>query len=98
MSDAEKAMGYQPGWPARILSPPAMVVVAVALALPYLIGHLLGWREYTSFVCGTLPANDMQLLLGMVYIVSHFTFVLAVPVLVLGAAIFALLQRVAGKW
>ena len=97
MSDTQKQMGRRRGRLSRILSPSAMLAAAVLLSLPYLVAHLLGWRAYTSFVCGTLPGSDMQLLLAVVYVVSYFTFMLAVPILVLGAAILAFLQRVAGK-
>ena len=71
-----------------------MLIVAVLSAQPYLVGQLLGWREYTSFICGNLPATDTQLALGLIYVVSYLTFVLAVPILALAAAILALLQRV----
>ena len=97
MSDTQKQMGRRRGRLSRILSPSTMLAVAVVLSLPYLVAHLLGWRAYTSFVCGTLPGSDMQLLLAVVYVISYFTFMLAVPILVLGAAILAFLQRVAGK-
>ncbi len=55
-----------------------------------------GWREQTSVLCGQLPkggaAADWALATGLAYALFHFALVLIVPVLILAAGVFALLQ------
>ena len=49
----------------RLVTPAGFLKTAAVLALLYLVFHLLGWREYTSFFSGTLPAGHTgTLLLG----------------------------------
>jgi len=81
---------------ARLISPLAFLAIAAVLAGFYYLLHLLGWREQVGFLSGNLPpGNAMKwpLLQGAVYVVAHFAFVLAVPILVLAAGIFSALLR-----
>ena len=63
----------------------------------FAICHLLGLREYTSVLCGTPPSGwmsrEMGAFFGLLYILLYFAVVLVVPVLVIGAGVFAALQR-----
>ena len=82
--------------PRRIVSPGGFLVMAATLAAMFLVCLVAGWRENTSFLCGTPPAGesaDLAILLGLCYALSYFAFVLLVPILVLAAAIFAVLLR-----
>jgi hypothetical protein len=81
--------------PRNVFSPGGLLSRAVALALLYLVAHLLGFREYTSILCGTLPSGG-AIALGVATIVLHFAFVLVVPVLVLGSAILWGILRLSG--
>lgn len=84
---------------ARFVGPIGFLMLAATLAVVYLSCHLLGWREHVGFLSGTWApgeTGESVLLMGVLYVLSYFGFVLAVPILVLGAAIFRLLLRFAG--
>ena len=84
----------------RLATPVGFLKTAAALALLYLVFHLLGWREYTSFFSGTLPegnAGTLRILLGLFYALAYFGFVLVVPILVMGAAVFAVGLRLGAR-
>ena len=81
----------------RLASPTCFLIIAVALAVSFLVFHLLGWREYTSILSGTTPAGGgggMQFVLGIIYVTAYFAFALASPILVLAGLILAGLLRV----
>ena len=63
------------------------------LAVVYGVAHAAGLREYTSILCGMPPGSGWRSFLGAAYILLYLGFVIVVPILVLGAAIFALLLR-----
>jgi phosphotransferase system glucose/maltose/N-acetylglucosamine-specific IIC component len=71
------------------VSPRGFLVRALLIALAFGVVHALGWREETRFLSGT-PAS---LRLGVFYLFFYFAFVLVAPTLVLGAGIFAVLER-----
>ena len=77
---------------ARLFSPGGFLLRAAVLTALFLAAHLAGLREYTSIICGTSPtgrqADVAAVTLGAAYGVLYFLFVLAVPALVIGAAIF----------
>lgn len=82
--------------PGRIVSPGGLLVSAAVIAGVFVICQLAGWRENTSFLCGTPPAGEstgLAILLGLVYALSYFALVLLVPILVLAGAIFGVLLR-----
>ena len=98
MSDSPQRRSSPPP-PRRIVSPGGLLVMAVTLAAMFLVCLVAGWRENTSFLCGTPPAGesaDLAILLGLCYALSYFAMVLLVPILVLAAAIFAVLLRLSG--
>ncbi|MGA2255125.1 MAG: hypothetical protein ABSG53_10725 [Thermoguttaceae bacterium] len=80
--------------PHRLFTPRGFVWTAVAVGLLYAVCDALGWREYTAFLSGSAPAGeraDLCLVLGIVYAVAHFGFLLGSPTLLLASGIFVLL-------
>lgn len=79
------------------VSPRGFLLRAGLIALLFLLLHAGGLRGCTTFLSGTLPApgirGEILALLGICYAVAWFAFVLASPVLVLAAGLFALLDR-----
>ena len=76
----------------KTCSPLGFLCWAALMAAFFLICHLAGWREQTTFISGTAAeANDpaSSAIKGMVYLISYFAFVLATPILILGAGIFS---------
>ena len=81
---------------APLFSPEGFVVWAAVLSAGFGICHAAGLREYTSAISLTFPEGvtpQTAAALGMAYLVMYFIFVLVVPVLLLGAGVFALLRR-----
>ena len=84
----------------RLVTPVGFLKAAATLAVVYLACHLLGWREHASFLSGTISSDTAGItrtLMGVLYVLAYFSFVLAVPILVLGAGIFAVLLHVLGS-
>ena len=75
------------------ISPWGLVAVAACIAMTYGAGHVLGWREYVSSVFATSAGPSSHIVMGLLYAIAYFGFVLVAPVLVLAAVIFALLSR-----
>ena len=71
---------------------------ALALGVLFLVAHLAGLREYTTFLSGTAANPEAGLrwssFLGMVYIVLYLGFVVAAPILVLTAGLLAVGKRI----
>ena len=76
-----------------LLTPAGLLQRAVLVAAVFWVAHAAGLREYTSILCGMPPDRGWRSFLGAAYIQLYFGFVIVAPVLVLGAAIFALLLR-----
>lgn len=80
-----------------LLSPAGFLVRAAALAAVYWGLHLAGLRDYATVLSGGLPSADaspgVASVLGMLYVLSYFGWVIAVPVLVLASGILAALSR-----
>ncbi len=86
--------------PRSLITPSGFLRVAALVAMVYLVCHWLGWREYASFLSGTGAKGEdgkLPLVLGAVDVVAYLGFVLATPVLVWAAVIFAVLQRLTGR-
>ncbi len=49
--------------------------------------HLLGFRDYTAVLFGTVPHGTVQQVLGMLYVVLYVGFVFLVPVLIIAAVL-----------
>jgi len=86
---------------AKFLTPKDFLLRAAVITAFFLIAHLAGLREYTSFLSGTVASPDMgwqqAAFFGLVYLILYFAFVLLVPILLLAAlvqgAIKSLLDR-----
>ena len=76
---------------AEFLSSKDFLVRAATIAIVFLIAHVAGLREYTSFLSGTLPSSDMgwqqAAFGGLVYLILYFACVLLVPILVIAATV-----------
>jgi hypothetical protein len=86
---------------ADFLGPKDFLLRATAIAVLFLVAHLAGLREYTSFLSGTVPSPDMgwqqAAFGGLVYLILYFAFVLLVPMLVI-AALLQILFRFLMRW
>lgn len=74
---------------AEFLTPKDFLLRAAVIGVFFLVAHLAGLREYTSFLSGTVPSPDMgwqrAAFFGLVYLILYFTFVLLVPILLIAA-------------
>lgn len=82
-------------WPyPPFLSAGDLVLRAAVIAAAYLAVHLAGWREYTTFLSGTMVEAGGSLrwtaFCGLSYLVLHFAWVLGVPILLLAAGLLKL--------
>lgn len=79
---------------ATFMSPKDMVRHAVLIVALYAAVHLLGLREFTTIICGTVasPALGVRLctLLGLGYMALYFGTVVLVPILMIAAALLKL--------
>jgi hypothetical protein len=70
---------------------------AVLISLVFAVCHFLGWRELTTFLSGSTASPDMSIktsgTMGVVYMLTYFGFVLAVPVLLIGAGLVSFFER-----
>jgi hypothetical protein len=84
-------------WRAPLFSARGFLLRAIVIAVLYGVAHLCQLRCYASILSGTAPTGDagahLPALLGCLYVLLHFAFVLAAPVLVLGAGLLALVER-----
>jgi len=67
----------------------------VGAALPILLFvllHVAGGRGAVSLLSGTLPPDELTLLLGLGYALSWFVLVLATPILALAGGLSALVD------
>ena len=81
------------GWRFTLVSPRGFLITAATLAVLFLVAHAAGLRGHASVICGQVPGGSVAIALGTAYVLSYFAWVLVVPVLVIGAGILALLNR-----
>jgi hypothetical protein len=85
----------------EFMSPRDMLQRAAAICGLFLLVHLAGFREYTGILNGTIGSLalgwNLSAFLAGVYIMVYLAFVVLVPVLVLGAAILTVWQRLRQK-
>ncbi len=78
---------------ADLFSPKGLVLRAGGIALLFVICELAGLRQFTTFLSGTPVSTSLGLsgsaVLGMLYIIFYLSFVLLVPILLLGALLLA---------
>lgn len=81
---------------AQFLTPKDFLLRAAVITGFFLIAHLAGLREYTSFLSGTVASPDMgwqqAAFFGLVYLILYFAFVLFVPILLLAAFVQGAVQ------
>ena len=86
--------------PRSLITPSGFLRIAILVAVVYPGCHWLGWWEYASFLSGTGANGEdgkLPLVLGAVYVVAYLGFVLATPIPVVAAGIFAVLLTCHGK-
>jgi hypothetical protein len=81
---------------ARFFTPEDFVLRAGLIAVLFLVAHLAGLREFTSFISARRRGQEwawpIVALLGTAYLLLYFGCILAVPVLLLGAAMLKVVQ------
>jgi hypothetical protein len=85
------------GWGGEFCSTRYFLMRALALGVLFLLAHLAGLREYTTFLSGTAANPEAGLrwssFLGMIYIVLYLGFVVTAPILILAAGLLAVGKR-----
>lgn len=83
--------------PCSIATPAGWVVRAAVVAGLLGVMHLLGWREHTNVLSGTMGlssrADYLPAIAGGLYLLGWFAAVIFVPIALIGAGVFALLLR-----
>jgi hypothetical protein len=78
-------------WRAKFFSPKDFVRRAAVIILLFLAAHFAGFREYTSFLSGTMPSPDtgwkLTIFWGLLYLILYFASVLLAPILLVAAGI-----------
>lgn len=94
-ADVPRGWRAFPGAP--LFSPKGFLVRAALIGIVYLVCHAAGLREHTAFLSGTDATAGAwragSAILGAIYLLSYFAFVLAAPVLVLAAGLLRFLLR-----
>ncbi len=84
-----------------LLTPAGLLARAAWLAAVWLAADLAGLRVHASIICGTLAgegaAGAWPCFLGTAYVVLYLLAVLAAPVLVIAAGIFAALGALTAR-
>ena len=85
------------GWGGEFCSTRYFLMRALALGVLFLVAHLAGLREYTTFLSGTAANPEAGLrvssFLGMVYILLYLGVVVMAPILILAAGLVAVGKR-----
>jgi hypothetical protein len=71
-------------------SPGGFVVWAVLILISFGLLHLLGWREATTILTGTIPPKASAaatMLKALLYMGSYFGAVVLAPILIIGAGL-----------
>jgi hypothetical protein len=76
-----------------LVSPIGLAATALLVALAAGVAHALGLRADATFLSGTAPPDAGGATLGLIYVVLYFAALVAAPVLLIGAAVMTLLQR-----
>jgi len=83
-----------------LFTPGGLLLRAGILVLVYLVLHVLGLRDYVTVLSGTSvsgkPPDPSDTTIAVSYAAAYLAFVLAVPIMVLAAGIFAAARHWAG--
>lgn len=81
----------------RIASPGYLLEWAALLTVLFIIAHIIGLRQFTSVLNGTIGSTSLSWqtasFLGVAYVLVYLGFVIVVPVLVLAAGFLKLWER-----
>lgn len=81
----------------EVFSAKYFLLRALALVVVFLVVQLAGFREYTTFLSGTVANPEVGFRLsafyGMIYIALYLGTVVFAPIFVLAAGLLALWQR-----
>lgn len=79
-----------------MFSPAGFLVRAAGIAVVYALLSIFGLREHMSVLSLTFPegvSRNLSLFLGLIYLLSYFSFILLVPILVIASGLLALSRR-----
>ena len=79
----------------RFFSAQSFLARGVLLLAVFAILHLLGLREYTSFISGTTSGSSGDLL-GITYFLAYSLALFIAPVLLIAAVFMKIFSRLAG--
>ena len=84
-------------WRAEFFSPRDFVRRALVITVLFVIVHLTGLREFTSFLSGTMGSTKLgwegSAFLGLTYIFAYLGFILIVPIFLLAAGLLVIWKR-----
>lgn len=79
-----------------ILGPRALLFWATVIVIGFGIVHVLGWREYTTVLSGTIPSGNSEAEAGfkaLAYMMAYFSAVLLSPIFLIAAGFTMLIER-----
>ncbi|MBU1108708.1 MAG: hypothetical protein KKB51_18675 [Candidatus Riflebacteria bacterium] len=79
----------------RFFSAQSFMARGILILIVFAILHLLGLREYTSFISGTTSGSFGDLL-GISYFLAYSFALFVAPVLLIAAAFMKIFSRLAG--
>ncbi len=84
-------------WRADFVSAKGFYLRAALILVAFLVAHLAGLREYTTFITGTAAGTGASLRLsaiwGMIYLTLYFSAVILAPILILAATFWIGVER-----
>jgi hypothetical protein len=93
MNEMSKNQSYNP-FKVKFFSAYAFFTRALLILALFAILHLLGWRDYTSFISGT-TSGGINDIFGIAYFIMYSLALYLAPVLLIASAIFVLITRLA---
>ncbi|HPB30104.1 MAG TPA: hypothetical protein PLB62_01470 [Candidatus Sumerlaeota bacterium] len=88
-------------WPERRFSAGGFISAAFNISWLFLAVHLLGFREYTAILSGTLAGSEnihFTAMAALLYILLYFAFVVITPVFLIASGLMAMLDIPAWKF
>jgi hypothetical protein len=93
----EPTMAKGKGLTGEFFSAKYFLVRAFAIVVLFLVVHLAGLREYTTFLSGTAANAEagyqVSAFFGMIYIALYLGSVVAAPVLIIAAGLLTIWNR-----
>ena len=79
----------------RWCAPRNWLFLAALIVVVFAVEHLLGWRDYTSILSGTLPGEqaDWRAFAGVLYVFTWLATVIVAPILVIGSVLNYAMMR-----